>query len=141
MFNFHDSRNPFYYYHEIQLLVSEYDNYRFVVNSSFDVYGYMYTGNFNPSSPNTNLMSQSIQNAANKGFQLRTYLSESSIHHFVVTSTNPWVTGSFTVVAYGESKVYFANRDDFICSSTQTSKYSCFLKMIFIVQDSLYLYF
>ncbi len=94
-----------YYYQAIQVNVVETGCYSLVSNSTIDIYGYIYTDNFDPFNMNMNLLSQSDQSYRNNQFELISVLQTDITYILVMTTFDPNMIGLFSVLVTGPKNV------------------------------------
>lgn len=70
-----------------------------------DMYGSIYKSQFNPLYPPNDLLKSNDDNVASIHFKLDVNLDADATYILVVTSSESKVTGKFSIVAYGKSKV------------------------------------
>ncbi|CAF3759357.1 unnamed protein product, partial [Rotaria sordida] len=99
--------NSNYYYEVFQVTVPTSGYYRFRSNSIVDTYCYLYTNNFIPSSPTLNLLAQDDDTGGSLQFQFTLYLQSTVVYMFVVTTYSQNITGPYTVIASGLTRVNF----------------------------------
>ncbi|CAF3732021.1 unnamed protein product [Rotaria sordida] len=99
--------NSNYYYEIFLVTVLTSGYYRFRSNSIVDTYGYLYTNNFIPSSPTLNLLAQDDDTGGSLQFQFTLYLQSTVVYMFVVTTYSQNITGPYTVIASGLTRVNF----------------------------------
>jgi hypothetical protein len=91
-----------FYYRAIQVVVSTSDTYTFTSTSSFNAYGCLYDGSFNPLSPSQNLIASDDDSGGSNGqFQISRSLQSGRIYILVVTTYSASITGSFSIRATG----------------------------------------
>ncbi len=79
--------------------------YNLGVNSSVNTAGYIYKNKFTPLNPSQNLLSNNYDTCINPGFPSISYLQANTTYILVATTYSPNVTGSFSILAYGQNKV------------------------------------
>ncbi len=72
-----------------------------------DTYGYIYQGNFYPSYPSYNIVTQNDDGAGNGQFQLTATLRSDITYILVFTTYYERNTGSFSISASGPGYVFF----------------------------------
>jgi hypothetical protein len=72
-----------------------------------DTYGYIYQGNFYPSYPSYNIVTQDDDGSGNRQFQLTATLRSDITYILVFTTYTPNLTGSFSISASGPGYVFF----------------------------------
>jgi hypothetical protein len=81
--------------------------YTFTSNSSFDAYGYLYDGSFNPLSPLQSLITSDDESGGGNGqFQISRSLQSGRTYILVVTTYSVGITGSFAIRVDGPASVY-----------------------------------
>jgi len=90
-----------YHYETIEINIKYNGSYTFDTNTSLLLYGYLYKNNFDPSYPNENLLIQSNFSCGEYRFHLGDYLEENHVYILVVTTFDPNVRGSFTLLVTG----------------------------------------
>ncbi|CAF1305361.1 unnamed protein product [Rotaria sp. Silwood1] len=98
-------RTANYYYETYQVNVSTAGYYRFKSSSSIDTYGYLYVNNFLPSSTSLNFLVEDDDTGSNSQFQFTLYLQPNTVYILVATTYYENVTGSYTVIASGATRV------------------------------------
>ncbi|CAF0721336.1 unnamed protein product [Adineta steineri] len=94
------------YYEAIQVNVNESGYYNFASNSSIDILITMYKDDFNPSDTLKNLISKDDNSCPNNHqFSFSVYLEISTKYILIVTTKNPNVTGSFSIIVSGVSNI------------------------------------
>ena len=74
-------------------------------NSSVDTYGYLYKRSFDPSSTSLNLLMEDDDSGSSEQFKLTAFLRPSITYVLVVTTSSPYVTGQFSIIASGTSSI------------------------------------
>ncbi|CAF1248398.1 unnamed protein product [Adineta steineri] len=110
-----------YYYEAIQMNVSESRYYSLNINSSIDIYAYIYTDHFYPSGPFMNLITKNVDSFDKIQFEFRAFLRSTTANILVVTKSSPNVTGAFSVIVSGVNHVTFERLN---ISSVAQSNYS-----------------
>ncbi len=100
-----DCIQPNYYYEAIEINVAENGYYTLVSDSNMNTFGYLYQTNFNPFNPFVNRIKIDYGGGCNAQFKLIDYLEKERTYILVVTTSDPNVTGSFTIIALGPSNV------------------------------------
>ncbi len=96
-----------YSYQAVEVVVYTTGMYTLTSNSSFNAYGYLYDGSFNPLYPSQSLiMSDDGSGGGNGQFQISRSLQSGRTYILVVTTYSAGITGSFTIKAGGPSSVY-----------------------------------
>ncbi len=91
-----------FYYQAIQVVVSTTGTYTFTSTSSFDAYGYLYDGSFNPLSPSQNLITSDDDSGGGNGqFQITRSFQSGRTYILVATTYSASITGSFSIRATG----------------------------------------
>ncbi|CAF5034245.1 unnamed protein product, partial [Rotaria sp. Silwood1] len=98
-------RTANYYYETYQVNVSTAGYYRFKSSSSIDTYGYLYVNNFFPSSTSLNFLVEDDDTGSNAQFQFTLYLQPNTVYILVATAYYENITGSYTVIASGATRV------------------------------------
>lgn len=96
-----------YHYEIIEVNVQQNGSYRFESNSTIELFGYIYRNDFDPSFPNENLITQSNFSCGKFHFQVGGYLEVNTIYTLVITTFDPNVRGSFTLLVHGANNVTF----------------------------------
>jgi hypothetical protein len=96
-----------YYYEAIQVNVITSGSYTFSSNSSFHTYGYLYTDHFHPFNPSENLLSRDGVGCYNNQFKLVAPLQSNATYVLVVTTSDPSVTGEFSIIVLGMNNITF----------------------------------
>lgn len=107
-----------YYYESIPLLVDRSDTYSITIHSSASLYAYLYNNSFDSNNPSNNLLTSSFNQFNNRNFTFSTYLNVGVVYYLVITTINPNITGSFTVIVSGRGNAIF------IASTTTTSGFN-----------------
>ena len=94
-----------YYYNAIEVSVRTTGTYTLKSSSSIDTYGYLYQGNFYPSSPSINLISSDDDGAGSRQFQLTSNLQSNIKYILVFTTYDERITGQFNIIASGPDDV------------------------------------
>ncbi len=100
-----DCIQPNYYYEAIEINVAENGYYTLVSDSNMDTYGYLYENNFNPFNPFVNQIMEDDESGCNRQFKLYYYLQKQKTYILIITTSDPNVTGSFSIIALGLSHV------------------------------------
>jgi len=92
-----------YHYETIQIEIKYKGSYTFDANTNTSIlfYGYLYKNSFDPSYPNQNLLAESNFSCRESRFRLGDYLEANHIYILVVTTFDPNVRGSFTLLVTG----------------------------------------
>ena len=90
-----------YYYERYRVIVSQTNSYIFRSNSSMDTYGYFYSSVCLPDYSFRNLIAYDDNSADNGQFQLQMYLQGNFTYELVVTTLNPYTTGSYSITVLG----------------------------------------
>ena len=91
-----------YYYHAIEVRVNRTGDYTFRTSSAIpDTYGYLYQGNFYPSYPSYNIVTQDDDGSGNNQFRILASLRADITYILVFTTYNQQPTGSFDVSVSG----------------------------------------
>lgn len=96
-----------YYYEAIEVEVVESGCYNLVGNGTIDTDGFIYKDYFNPVTPTAQFLSGSGRGYHGDQFELQTSLLINTKYILVVTTSNPNVTGAFSVIANGSNSVTF----------------------------------
>jgi len=98
----------FYYYQAIEVRVPTTGTYTFTTSSTIaDTYGYLYQGNFYPTYPSVNLITQDDDGAGGRQFQITATLRSDITYVLVYTTYTQSATGSFNIAATGPGDVSF----------------------------------
>jgi hypothetical protein len=101
-----------YYFEAIEIFVSTAGTYILSSNSSLDTYGYIYNNTFNTSNPAANLFSQDDDSAGNRQFKMAVYLRPDFMTYVLVATTHSaGMTGSFSIIASGPTKVILLRKN------------------------------
>jgi len=85
--------------------------YTFTSSSTIgDTYGYLYQGNFYPSYPSYNIVTQNDDGAGSGQFQLTATLRSDITYILVFTTYTQQQTGSFSITASGPDYVFFSTQ-------------------------------
>ncbi len=96
-----------YYYEAINIQVNTTGTYTFKTSSNIsDTYGYIYQGNFYPTYPQYNIITQDDDGAGNGQFQLNATLRSDLTYILVFTTYYKLTTGSFEIIASGPDNVF-----------------------------------
>ncbi|CAF3417508.1 unnamed protein product [Rotaria socialis] len=98
------------YYEAIEVIVYITGSYSFTSTSNMDTFGYLYTGQFNPSNQNLNMLTYNDDSGSNQ-FRLIADLEAGVTYTLVVTTFGSDVRGAFTVIARGPTYVNFLPRN------------------------------
>ena len=79
--------------------------YTFTSRSSFDAYGYLYNGSFDPFSPLINLRTFDDDSGNDRQFQIGHQLQSGHIYTLVITTYTPNDSGNFSITANGSAPV------------------------------------
>jgi hypothetical protein len=97
-----------FYYQAIEVRVSTTGTYTFRTSSTIgDTYGYLYQGNFYPSYPQYNIVTQDDDGSGNRQFRLTATLRSDLTYILVFTTYQEQNTGSFSIVASGPDTVFY----------------------------------
>jgi hypothetical protein len=88
------------------VIVYKTGTYNLTSSSSFDSYGCLYDGSFNPLYPSQGLITTDDDGAGSGQFQIDRSLQSGRTYILVVTTYNIGITGSFTIRAGGPASVY-----------------------------------
>ncbi|CAF1248885.1 unnamed protein product [Adineta steineri] len=103
-----------YYFEAIQVNVNESDYYNLNSKSSINIYGYMYSENFYPFGPSTNLILKNSDNSSKGQLQMRIFLQSTTANIFVITTYDPDVSGTFSIVVSGLNHVTFERLSEYL---------------------------
>ena len=96
-----------YYYEAIEIRVNTTGTYTFSTSSNIaDTYGYLYQGNFYPTYPQYNIVTQDDDGSGKGQFQLTATLRSDLVYILVFTTYNKLTTGSFEISASGPDNVF-----------------------------------
>jgi hypothetical protein len=115
----------YYYYHAIQVQVFREDIYSLESNSSINTYGYIYTYNFDPSDPYSNILSHDDNGGHNGQFKLIVFLQPGITYVLVVTTVFGNSTGAFSIIANGPASVTFTRILPHITSLQSSKRSKC----------------
>ncbi|CAF3810862.1 unnamed protein product [Adineta steineri] len=96
-----------HYYEAIQMHVNDSRYYTLNSDSSIDTYGYMYTDSFYPTGRFTNLIMKDDESFGEHQFEMRTFLRSTTANILVITTYDPNVTGSFSIIVSGINNITF----------------------------------
>jgi hypothetical protein len=99
------SSGSVHFYNAIEVQVETTGTYIFKSSSSFDTYGYLYQGNFNPSYPSLDLITLDDDSAGSRQFQLTGNLQSNIKYILVFTTFGERITGPFNIIASGPDDV------------------------------------
>jgi hypothetical protein len=74
-------------------------------SGSFDSYGYLYDGSFNPLYPSLNLITTDDDGGGNGQFKISRYLQSGRTYILVVTTHKAGIIGSFSIRATGPASL------------------------------------
>lgn len=101
-----------FYYDAIEVRVNTTGSYTFKTSSGiYDTYGYLYQGNFYPSYPEYNIVTQDDNGSGNAQFQLGAALRSDLRYILVFTTYSANLTGLFNVYASGPGYTYMNQAD------------------------------
>lgn len=83
------------------------DFYEITSKSHFNAYGYLYYNTFDKSNTRLNLIMEDDNGDENQQFKMNIFLQSSTSYVLVVTSFYPYITGNFSIIAVGPSKINF----------------------------------
>ncbi|CAF3430878.1 unnamed protein product [Rotaria sp. Silwood1] len=112
------------YYGTFDLSVPKSGFYSISGNSAIDTYGYLYSGCFIPTSPDSNLLNSDDDSGGNGQFRLVMYLEPDVLYILVTTTYAGDDIGPYTVIVSGSTEVNLVqtNNGSTSNSTTQTSK-------------------
>ena len=92
-----------YYYETVEIEIKYNGSYTFDANTNTSIlfYGYLYKNSFDPSYPSQNLLTESNFSCGEFRFELGDYLEANHVYILVVTTFDPNVRGSFTLLVTG----------------------------------------
>ena len=97
-----------YYYHAVEVRVNRTGDYTFGTSSTIgDTFGYLYQGNFYPTYPQYNLITQDDDASGNNQFRLTATLRADITYILVFTTYNQFERGSFEISASGPGYASF----------------------------------
>jgi hypothetical protein len=96
---------PNFYYEAIQMNVTDSGYYTLTSCSSINTYGYIYKKNFNPLSPDQNILIKDDDSSGSSQFQLRIFLQADITYVLVMTTFFPRITGEFSIYALGPKSI------------------------------------
>ncbi|CAF5047242.1 unnamed protein product [Rotaria magnacalcarata] len=99
------------YYEAIEIIVYITGTYSFTSTSSIDTFGYLYTGEFNPSNQNLNMLAYNDDYSGSNQFTLIADLEAGVSYTLVVTTFGSNVMGAFTIIVRGPTYVDFFPRN------------------------------
>lgn len=94
-----------YYYEAIKINVVETGYYIIISNSTINTYGVIYENNFNVFRSRKNLILEDDDNGCNDQFKILIRLQVNTTYILVVTTYDPNVTGTFSVLIFGSNNV------------------------------------
>lgn len=100
-----DCIDSMYYYEAIKINVIEDGNYTLGSDSQTDMYGQLYKNKFNPFHPTADIITENNDDGCNFQFKLIHYLQKHITYILVVTTSFPYITGSFSIIAIGPNNV------------------------------------
>jgi hypothetical protein len=98
---------PYYYYKAIDISVSSTGYYIIVSNNSMDTYGYLYTNTFDPTFSDAPSIAIDNDSGGNGQFRFLIQLQAMVSYILVVTTSEPNITGSFTITGIGLTSISF----------------------------------
>ncbi len=100
-----------YYYETVDVRVNTTGTYTFNTTSTIrDTYGYLYQGNFYPTYPQYNIVTQDDDAGGNGQFKLTAVLRSDLNYILVFTTYDKLATGSFQIIASGPDNVFNRNK-------------------------------
>jgi hypothetical protein len=104
----HGGNGDNYYYQAIPIQVNTTGIYTFTTSSTIgDTYGYLYQGNFYPSYPQYNIVTQDDDGSGNNQFRLTATLRSDLTYILVFTTYRERDIGSFSISASGPDNVFY----------------------------------
>ncbi len=88
------------------MIVDTTGTYNFTSSGSFDSYGCLYDGSFNPHYPSQNLITTDDDGGGNRQFQIGRSLQSGRTYILIVTTYSTDITGSFTIRVGGPASAY-----------------------------------
>jgi len=104
-----DAMEGNYYYEAVQVNVLQNGKYTLASDSTMNTYGYIYNDTFDPLNPSKNLIHEDDSSECNGQFKLVIDLQKQMKYILVVTTNNPNVIGSFSILALGPNNVTVQN--------------------------------
>lgn len=102
-----------YFYQALEVNVVEDGFYTFGSRSKINTYGYFYEGKFNPFDPSMNAIQQDDDGGCSEQFKLTAYLRKQTTYTLIVTTYNPIVTGSFSILVLGSNNVTLTDKGEY----------------------------
>ncbi|CAF1128442.1 unnamed protein product [Adineta ricciae] len=99
--------NSNYYYEAIQIAVTKNDFYILTGNSTINLYGFLYKDFFSPFIPTANLIAWYGNCCDKEQFKFTLELKIGIKYILVITTYNPRVIGSFSIILFGSNMVHF----------------------------------
>ena len=96
-----NQQNNSFYYQSIQLFVRKSAVYTVSSGASIYLHCSLYNNSFNPNNPSNNLITFASHSDTNRNPSFSTYLNTGVTYILVVTTVNPYVTGSFNITVSG----------------------------------------
>ncbi|CAF3347565.1 unnamed protein product [Rotaria socialis] len=93
-----------YYYQTFRVTVSSAGIYKFISNSSIDMFGYIYKNGFSPISVATNLLAYDNENAGSSRILLVLPLQSTTTYYLLVTTYSVNVTGPYALIVSGPQR-------------------------------------
>lgn len=90
-----EGTSSYYCYEALKISTLNTDFVRIASHSSFDTYGCLYNGDFNPSSPTRNLLLCDDDSGPGDQFLIMTTLQRSVSYTLVVTTFTPRISGNY----------------------------------------------
>ncbi|CAF1441666.1 unnamed protein product [Adineta ricciae] len=110
-----------FYYQAIEISVSVTGIYLIQSNSHLDTYGYLYDNNFNPTSPNENILLSNDDGGGNQQFLLTIVLQAVHKYILIVTTYGVGVTGTYSIVGLGSNTILFSSANRTVIQSNYSS--------------------
>jgi hypothetical protein len=96
------------YFEAIQIKVNTAGYYDLRSISKMDTYGYLYRDTFDPIYPELSLLGSSDEEGGDSQFLFSIRLETSADYILVATTFEPYVTGTFSILATGPDSVWFS---------------------------------
>jgi hypothetical protein len=105
---------PNFHYEAIQMNVFDSGYYTLTSCSSIDTYGFIYKNNFNPLSPDQNILIKDDDGGGSSQFQLNILLGANITYILVVTTYSSRTTGAFSIYALGPKSIIVKQFSEYI---------------------------
>lgn len=103
----HSKSSDLSYYEILEMNITESGFYTIRSSSKLNLYGFIYNGTFLPSEITTNLIDENDDGGRYEQFLFYMYLDAHTSYELVVTTRDAQITGNFSILAFGPSKINF----------------------------------